>query len=147
MKRCVLMRVKDEKEDIITRSERVQERHKNGTALRVVSFSRERRLREGGREIVYRFHIIVSKIQTRETNVPKTKTSSSSSQQTRSKQRERKKEHVYNRIPGDGVKFHKLLASPTFGPCSAIICVTSSFYEENEHNAREAKRERFEGGI
>ena len=36
------MRVKDEKEDIITRSERVQERHKNGTALRVVSFSRER---------------------------------------------------------------------------------------------------------
>jgi len=68
--------------------------------------------------------------------------------QTRSKQRERKKEHVYNRIPGDGVKFHKLLASPTFGPCSAIICVTSSFYEENfEQNAREAKLERFEGGI
>ena len=51
MKRCVLMRVKDEKEDIITRSERVQERHKNGTALRVVSFSRERDVREGGREI------------------------------------------------------------------------------------------------
>ena len=22
--------------------------------------------------------------------------------------------------PGDGVKFHKLRASPTFGPCSAI---------------------------
>jgi len=66
----------------------------------------------------------------------------------RSKQRERKKEHACNRIPGDGVKFHKLLASPTFGPCSAIICVTSSFYEENfEHNAREAKLERFEGGI
>ena len=122
------MRVKDEKEDIITRSERVQERHKNGTALRVVSFSRERDdVREGGREIAYRFHIIVSKIQTRETNVPKTKTSSSSSQQTRSKQRERKKEHVYNRIPGDGVKFHKLLASPTFGPCSAIMLCNEFF--------------------
>ena len=91
------MRVKDEKEDIITRSERVQERHKNGTALRVVSFSRERDdVREGGREIAYRFHIIVSKIQTRETNVPKTKTSSSSSQHTRAvnKERERKNTHI-----------------------------------------------------
>ena len=45
----------------------------------------------------------------------------------RSKQRERKKEHVYNRIPGDGVKFHKLLASPTFGPCSAIMLCNEFF--------------------
>jgi len=107
--------------------ESTRERHKNGTALRVVSFSRERDDCEKEDEKSYRFHIIVSKIQTRETNVPKTKTSSSSSQQTRSKQRERKKEHVYNRIPGDGVKFHKLLASPTFGPCSAIMLCNEFF--------------------
>jgi len=25
------------------------------------------------------------------------------------------------RVPGEGVKFHKLRASPTFGPCSAIF--------------------------
>ena len=45
----------------------------------------------------------------------------------RSKQRERKKEHACNRIPGDGVKFHKLLASPTFGPCSAIMLCNEFF--------------------
>ena len=144
------MRVKDEKEDIITRSERVQERHKNGTALRVVSFSRERDDCEKEDEKSYRFHIIVSKIQTRETNVPKTKTSSSSSQQTRSKQRERKKEHVYNRIPGDGVKFHKLLASPTFGPCSSIMYnefFTALVCMEKTSKTRERRNERFEVGI
>lgn len=74
------MCVKDEKEDIIKRSERVRERHKNGTA-RVVVFERETCEKED--EKSYRFHIIVSKIQTRETNVPKTKTSSSSSQHKR----------------------------------------------------------------
>lgn len=89
------MRVKDEKEDIITRSERVQERHKNGTALRVVSFSRERDDCEKEDEKSYRFHIIVSKIQTRETNVPKTKTSSSSSQHKRAQtKREKERTHV-----------------------------------------------------
>ena len=88
------MRVKDEKEDIITRSERVQERHKNGTALRVVSFSRERDDCEKEDEKSYRFHIIVSKIQTRETNVPKTKTSSSQHKRAVNKERERKNTHV-----------------------------------------------------
>ena len=57
------MCVKDEKEDIIKRSERVRERHKNGTA-RVVVFERETCEKED--EKSYRFHIIVSKIQTRD---------------------------------------------------------------------------------
>ena len=59
---CVMC-VKDEKEDIIKRSERVRERHKNGTA-RVVVFERETCEKED--EKSYRFHIIVSKIQTRD---------------------------------------------------------------------------------
>ena len=144
------MRVKDEKEDIITRSERVQERHKNGTALRVVSFSRERDDCEKEDEKSYIvFTSSFQKFKRERRTSPKPRHHHHHrNTNARSKQRERKKEHACNRIPGDGVKFHKLLASPTFGPCSAIICVTSSFYEENfEHNAREAKRERFEGGI
>ena len=113
-------------------------------------FERERDdAREGGREIA---HIVFTssfqKFKRERRTSPKPRHHHHHrNTNARSKQRERKKEHAYNRIPGDGVKFHKLLASPTFGPCSAIICVTSSFYEENEHNAREAKRERFEGGI
>ena len=78
-------------------------------------FKRERRERPQHQDII--IIIIIIATQTRAVN----------------KERERKKEHVQNRIPGDGVKFHKLLASPTFGPCSAIImlCNESSFYEEN----------------
>ena len=128
--------------------ESTRERHKNGTALRVVSFSRERERRRARRRT--RNRTSFSHHRFKNSNARDERPQNQDiiiTTQTRSKQRERKKEHAYNRIPGDGVKFHKLLASPTFGPCSAIICVTSSFYEENEHNAREAKRERFEGGI
>ena len=32
----------------------------------------------------------------------------------------------HKNAPGDGVKFHKLRASPTFGPCSAISSSSSS---------------------
>jgi len=62
------MCVKDEKEDIIKRSERGRERHKNGNASRF-------RERDGEKEDEksYHFHIIVSKIQTRDTS-PKTNT-------------------------------------------------------------------------
>ena len=89
MKRCVLMRVKDEKEDIIKRSERVRERHKNGTA-RVVVFERETCEKED--EKSYRFHIIVSKIQTRDES-PQNQDIIIITTNAR-KQRERKKEHI-----------------------------------------------------
>ena len=132
--------------------ESTRERHKNGTALRVVSFSRERettREKEDEKShIVFTSSFQKFKRERRTSPKPRHHHHHHRNTNARSKQRERKKEHACNTIPGDGVKFHKLLASPTFGPCSAIICVTSSFYEENfEHNAREAKRERFEGGI
>jgi len=83
------MCVKDEKEDIIKRSERGRERHKNGNASRF-------RERDGEKEDEksYHFHIIVSKIQTRDTRPPKP-TQNITPTNAR-KQRERKKEHVYN---------------------------------------------------
>ena len=116
------MCVKGEKEDIIKRSERVRERHKNGTA-RAVVFERETTARRRTRNRI----VFTSSFQKfkRETKVPKTKTSSSSQQTRANKERERK--NTYNRIPGDGVKFHKLLASPTFGPCSAIMLCNEFF--------------------
>ena len=83
------MCVKDEKEDIIKRSERVRERHKNGTA-RVVVFERETCEKED--EKSYRFHIIVSKIQTRDES-PQNQDIIIVTTNAR-KQRERKKEHV-----------------------------------------------------
>ena len=83
------MCVKDEKEDIIKRSERVRERHKNGTA-RVVVFERETCEKED--EKSYRFHIIVSKIQTRDES-PKTKTSSSHNKRAQTK-REKERTHI-----------------------------------------------------
>jgi hypothetical protein len=85
---CVMC-VKDEKEDIIKRSERVRERHKNGTA-RVVVFERETCEKED--EKSYRFHIIVSKIQTRDES-PQNQDIIIVTTNAR-KQRERKKEHV-----------------------------------------------------
>ena len=109
------MCVKDEKEDIIKRSESVRERNKK---RKRESFSRERRARRRTRKRI-NSTATFQKFK-RETKVPKTKTSSSSQQTRANKERERK--NTYNRIPGDGVKFHKLLASPTFGPCSAILC-------------------------
>jgi len=83
------MCVKDEKEDIIKRSERVRERHKNGTA-RVVVFERETCEKED--EKSYRFHIIVSKIQTRDES-PQNQDIIIITTNAR-KQRERKKEHI-----------------------------------------------------
>jgi len=83
------MCVKDEKEDIIKRSERVRERHKNGTA-RVVVFERETCEKED--EKSYRFHIIVSKIQTRDES-PQNQDIIIVTTNAR-KQRERKKEHI-----------------------------------------------------
>ena len=117
------MCVKGEKEDIIKRSERVRERHKNGTA-RAVVFERETTARRRTRNRI----VFTSSFQKfkRETKVPKTKTSSSSQQTRANKERERKNTYN-NRIPGDGVKFHKLLASPTFGPCSAIMLCNEFF--------------------
>jgi hypothetical protein len=85
---CVMC-VKDEKEDIIKRSERVRERHKNGTA-RVVVFERETCEKED--EKSYRFHIIVSKIQTRDES-PQNQDIIIITTNAR-KQRERKKEHI-----------------------------------------------------
>jgi len=85
---CVMC-VKDEKEDIIKRSERVRERHKNGTA-RVVVFERETCEKED--EKSYRFHIIVSKIQTRDES-PQNQDIIIVTTNAR-KQRERKKEHI-----------------------------------------------------
>jgi hypothetical protein len=138
------MCVEDEKEDIIKRSESVRERNKK---RKRESFSRERRARRRTRKRI----ISTSSFQKfkRETKVPKTKTSSSSQQTRANKERERK--NTYNRIPGDGVKFHKLLASPTFGPCSAIdrervlyallVCVKKT------SKTRERRNEGFEGGI
>ena len=130
MKRCVLMRVKDEKEDIITRSERVQERHKNGTALRAVSFSRERETtcekEDEKSHIVFTSSFQKFKRERRTSPTPRHHHHHRNTN-ARSKQRERKKEHACNRIPGDGVKFHKLLASPTFGPCSAIMLCNEFF--------------------
>ena len=84
-----VMCVKDEKEDIIKRSERVRERHKNGTA-RVVVFERETCEKED--EKSYRFHIIVSKIQTRDES-PQNQDIIIVTTNAR-KQRERKKEHI-----------------------------------------------------
>lgn len=83
------MCVKGEKEDIIKRSERVRERHKNGTA-RVVVFERETCEKED--EKSYRFHIIVSKIQTRDES-PQNQDIIIITTNAR-KQRERKKEHI-----------------------------------------------------
>ena len=83
------MCVKDEKEDIIKRSERVRERHKNGTA-RVVVFERETCEKED--EKSYRFHIIVSKIQTRDES-PQNQDIIIITTNAR-KQRERKNEHI-----------------------------------------------------
>ena len=83
------MCVKDEKEDIIKRSERVRERHKNGTA-RVVVFERETCEKED--EKSYRFHIIVSKIQTRDES-PQNQDIIIVTTNAH-KQRERKKEHI-----------------------------------------------------
>ena len=83
------MCVKDEKEDIIKRSERVRERHKNGTA-RVVVFERETCEKED--EKSHRFHIIVSKIQTRDES-PQNQDIIIVTTNAR-KQRERKKEHI-----------------------------------------------------
>lgn len=83
------MCVKGEKEDIIKRSERVRERHKNGTA-RVVVFERETCEKED--EKSYRFHIIVSKIQTRDES-PQNQDIIIVTTNAR-KQRERKKEHI-----------------------------------------------------
>lgn len=37
------------------------------------------------------------------------------------KQSEQKRRRNKRVVPGEGVKFHKLRASPTFGPCSAIF--------------------------
>jgi hypothetical protein len=85
---CVMC-VKDEKEDIIKRSERVRERHKNGTA-RVVVFERETCEKED--EKSYRFHIIVSKIQTRDES-PQNQDIIIITTNARN-QRERKKEHI-----------------------------------------------------
>jgi hypothetical protein len=85
---CVMC-VKDEKEDISKRSERVRERHKNGTA-RVVVFERETCEKED--EKSYRFHIIVSKIQTRDES-PQNQDIIIITTNAR-KQRERKKEHI-----------------------------------------------------
>lgn len=85
---CVMC-VKDEKEDIIKRSERVRERHKNGTA-RVVVFERETCEKED--EKSYRFRIIVSKIQTRDES-PQNQDIIIITTNAR-KQRERKKEHI-----------------------------------------------------
>ena len=142
---CVMC-VKDEKEDIIKRSERVRERHKNGTA-RAVVFERETTARRRTRNRI----VFTSSFQKfkRETKVPKTKTSSSSQQTRANKERERKNTYD-NRIPGDGVKFHKLLASPTFGPCSAIMC--NEFFNalvrmKKTSKTRERRNERFEGRI
>ena len=84
-----VMCVKGEKEDIIKRSERVRERHKNGTA-RVVVFERETCEKED--EKSYRFHIIVSKIQTRDES-PQSQDIIIITTNAR-KQRERKKEHI-----------------------------------------------------
>ena len=84
-----VMCVKGEKEDIIKRSERVRERHKNGTA-RVVVFERETCEKED--EKSYRFHIIVSKIQTRDES-PQNQDIIIVTTNAR-KQRERKKEHI-----------------------------------------------------
>ena len=84
-----VMCVKGEKEDIIKRSERVRERHKNGTA-RVVVFERETCEKED--EKSYRFHIIVSKIQTRDES-PQNQDIIIITTNAR-KQRERKKEHI-----------------------------------------------------
>jgi hypothetical protein len=86
---CVMC-VKDEKEDIIKRSERVRERHKNGTA-RVVVFERETCEKED--EKSYRFHIIVSKIQTRDES-PQNQDLIIIITTNARKQRERKKEHI-----------------------------------------------------
>tara|TARA_B100001094_G_C18047443_1_gene728212 strand:- start:164 stop:430 length:267 start_codon:yes stop_codon:yes gene_type:complete len=86
---CVMC-VKDEKEDIIKRSERVRERHKNGTA-RVVVFERETCEKED--EKSYRFHIIVSKIQTRDES-PQNQDIIIIITTNARKQRERKKEHI-----------------------------------------------------
>ena len=83
------MCVKGEKEDIIKRSERVRERHKNGTA-RAVVFERETCEKED--EKSYRFHIIVSKIQTRDES-PQNQDIIIVTTNAR-KQRERKKEHI-----------------------------------------------------
>ena len=84
------MCVKGEKEDIIKRSERVRERHKNGTA-RVVVFERETCEKED--EKSYRFHIIVSKIQTRDES-PQNQDIIIIITTNARKQRERKKEHI-----------------------------------------------------
>ena len=83
------MCVKDEKEDIIKRSERVRERHKNGTA-RVVVFERETCEKED--EKTHHFHIIISKIQTRDES-PQNQDIIIVTTNAR-KQRERKKEHI-----------------------------------------------------
>ena len=79
------MCVKDEKEDV-TRSERVRERNKNGNASRF-------RERDGEKEDEksYHFHVIVSKIQTRDES-PKTNIIIITTNAC--KQRERKKEHI-----------------------------------------------------
>jgi len=40
---------------------------------------------------------------------------------SRPKRQSEQKRRRNKRVPGEGVKFHKLRASPTFGPCSAIF--------------------------
>ena len=84
------MCVKDEKEDIIKRSERVRERHKNGTA-RAVVFERETTARRRTRNRI----VFTSSFQKfkRETKVPKTQDIIIITTNAR-KQRERKKEHI-----------------------------------------------------
>ena len=112
--------VKDEKEDIIKRcSERVRERQKNGNASRC--FERDAARRRTRNRISFSHHRFKNS-NARDERPQNQDIIIIIATNARSKQRERKKEHVYNRIPGDGVKFHKLLASPTFGPCSAITC-------------------------
>ena len=58
--------------------------------------------------------------------------------------RKANKEETNKRVPGEGVKFHKLRASPTFGPCSAIFFFFSAtddergvWMQKGEENTRE----------
>ena len=84
-----VLRVKDEKEDVITRSESVRERNKK---RKRESFSRERRARRRTRKRI----VSTSSFQKfkRETKVPKTKKDIIIVTTNARKQRERKKEHV-----------------------------------------------------
>ena len=82
------MCVKDEKEDIIKRSERVRERHKIGNASRC--FERDAARRRTRNRIVFTSSFQKFK---RETKVPKTKTSSSHNKRAQTK-REKERTHI-----------------------------------------------------